>query len=484
MQTDNENCETIDLDELLEKSFKTVQYYLKVKDYKTSEQLLEQTVKVTDRHLFFQLLSLVKTKLNKNDEAEKLYITLCEKYNNPDDFNNYALFLNNNNRMEESLVYSTKAMEMNPEKAVFRSNHALTLSRLNRHDEALQFIEGALQMKSGEWFHHANKGCCLAEMEKYPEAEKCFKTAIQIPNCDKEISVDLFHCLAFQKKYKEAWGYYEQRYLCYENLIKFMIVNNVKRPDSLKEDDEFVVFCEQGAGDNLMFLRFLEEFQARYKNSYFFAPENFQSIMGDKIRWRPAIDPETKLGISLLSLPFYLQIETIPSPYKICDYLKPNNAKKKIGLIWAGNPAAPMDYQRSTYFTDFADHLDFDKYEIYSFQKDRRARKYPHQADPIDFSKDFEKYNIVDLSEKLTDVKSTAHLMSEMDLILSVDSLPVHISGGVGVPVALFCSDKPDWRWGKFGPSSEWYPNVKIYRKERTQSFKETIGFAIKDLNL
>jgi tetratricopeptide (TPR) repeat protein len=484
MNNDDKNCETIDLDELLDKAFQTVTYYLKARDYKTSEQLLEQTIKVTDRHCFYQLLSLVKTKMNKLDEAEILYKELCDNYNNPDDFNNYALFLDNNNRMEESLVYSIKAIEMNPEKAVFRSNHALTLSRLNRYDEALEFIDNALQMKSEEWFHHANKGCCLAEMSKYPEAEKCFKTAVAIPNCDKEISVDLFHCLAFQKKYKEAWSYYEERYYCYDNLMKFMIINNLSKPDTLSEDLKFVVFCEQGAGDNLMYLRFLEEFQSIYKNSYFFAPENFISIMTDKIRWKPQIDSDTKLGISLLSLPFHLGIETICNAYKICDYKFPKNKKKKIGLIWAGNPAAPMDYQRSTFFTDFADQLDFEKHEIYSFQKDRRARKYPHQKEPVDFSKDFEKYNIIDLADKLTDISATAKLMSEMDLIMSVDSLPVHIAGGVGTPVILFCSDKPDWRWGKFGTSTDWYENVKIYRKERTQSFKETIGFAIKDLNL
>jgi tetratricopeptide (TPR) repeat protein len=488
MNKDVENSEEVDLDELLDKAFKTIQFYLKSKDYKTAEAILEQTIKVTDKHLFYQLLSLVKTKMNKYEEAETLYKKLCDDYNNPDDYNNYALFLNNNNRMQESLVYSSKAMELNPEKAVFYSNHALTLTRLNKHDEALEFINTALKMRSDEWYHHANKGCCLAEMSNYEEAEQCFRNAVKIEKCDKEINVDLFHCLAFQKKFKEAWTFYEERYFCYENLMKFMIANKLVKPDNLGEDLEFVVFCEQGAGDNLMYLRFLEEFQQKYKNSYFFCPENFVSIMSDKIKWKPEIDKNTQFGISLLSLPFYLGAEKIPEPYKICEYKKPNNLKKKIGLIWAGNAAAPMDYQRSTFFTDFADNLDFEKHEIYSFQKDRRVRKYKNQTNVVDYSENFEKYKITDLSEELIDVKSTATMMSQMDLIMCIDSLPTHIAGSVGVPTVLFVSNKPDWRWGKFGDSSEWYSNIKIYRQvtdeKRTQSFKETIGFAVKDLGL
>lgn len=38
--------------------------------------------------------------------------------------------------------------------------------------------------------------------------------------------------------------------------MKFMIANKLVKPDNLSEDLEFVVFCEQGAGDNLMYLRF------------------------------------------------------------------------------------------------------------------------------------------------------------------------------------------------------------------------------------
>ena len=50
--------------------------------------------------------------------------------------------------------------------------------------------------------------------------------------------------------------------------------NKLEKPESIQEDTEFVVFCEQGSGDNLMYLRFLEEFQQKYPKCYFYSPEN------------------------------------------------------------------------------------------------------------------------------------------------------------------------------------------------------------------
>ena len=257
---------------------------------------------------------------------------------------------------------------------------------------------------------------------------------------------------------------------------------NLRKPDSLTKDMKFVVFCEQGVGDNLMYLRFLEDFQNQYPNSYFYCPENFVSIMKSNLRYDDKILPDTEYGISLLSLPFYLNIREIPAPYNIGSYAKHKNSKIKLGICWAGNPAAPMDFQRSTYVEDFMENINTDIYEVYSFQKDKRPRKYLNNDKIYDYSKNLENYKITDLSEKLTDIKSTADIMSELDVFISVDSLPIHIAGSVGLPSYVIVSDKPDWRWGKTDSSSDWYKNIKIVRKEKSQSFKETIGTLIKTI--
>lgn len=188
-------------------------------------------------------------------------------------------------------------------------------------------IDQALSISPDEWFLSANKACCLADIGKYEESFPCFEKALANEQCNKEVEVDYFHALAFQKNYKEAWKRYESRYKCYQSLMDYMQKHNLERPEELKEDMELCVFMEQGSGDNLMFLRFLKEFQDKYKNSYFATSENFKEICNG-LRVELEIKPTTKYGISILSLPYYLGSTEIPEPYKLGNYAYTGSMKK------------------------------------------------------------------------------------------------------------------------------------------------------------
>jgi len=445
-----------------------------------AEQLLEQAIKVFEDHKYYQYLAIIKQKLNKVSENDILFPEICNKYNNSDDWNNYSIHLKDKKQFVESVVAAQKAIKINPNKPAYYCNQALSLIQLDKHNIAIKKIDKALELSPDEWFFNANKACCLADMGLYEESYPYFKKALSNENCNKEVEVDYFYSLAFQKKYKEAWHHYEARYSCYSSLINYMNKNNLIRPETITEEMEICIFMEQGVGDNLMFLRFVKDFQEKYKNSYFVTSENFKQICNG-FRIETEIKPTTKYGISLLSLPYYLKNDTIPEPYKLGNYAYARKIRR-IGIVWAGNPAHPMDYQRSCYAEDFLSQINFDKYEVYSFQKDKRPRKYTHANEIIDYAKNIEKYKIIDLSESINTISDTIKHLEKMDYFISVDSLPIHIAGSVGIPSAVIVSDKPDWRWGKTGDYSEWYPNVRIYRKNKTQSLKSVIGSCLVDL--
>lgn len=470
----------INLDFLKQKLDNKLQEYFKSKNLQFAEQVLEQAIKVFDDHKYYQYLTIIKQKMKKMDENDILFPTICKKYNNSDDWNNYAIHLKDRRKYIESVVASQKAIKINPQKAAYYCNQALSLIQLDKHDIAIKKIDKALEISPDEWFFNANKACCLADIGKYEDAYPYFKKAISSVYCNREVEVDYFHALAFQKKYKEAWKHYEARYKCYPLLEDYMKKNNLEKPKKLTKNMEVCVFMEQGIGDNLMFLRFLKEFQEKYKNSYFTTNDNFKEICIG-LRVETTIKPTTKYGVSILSLPYYLGITQIPEPFKIGNYAYARRIKR-IGIVWAGNPAHPMDYQRSCYAEDFLSQIDFDKYEIYSFQKDKRPRKYVHTNETLDYARNIEKYKIIDLSENLNSINDTVKHMEKMDYFISVDSLPIHIAGSLGIPSAVIVSDKPDWRWGKTGDYSEWYPNIKVYRKNKTQSLKSVIGSCLVDL--
>jgi|694.fasta_scaffold09442_16 tetratricopeptide (TPR) repeat protein len=453
---------------------------LKYKNFIIADTILEQAVKVFDEHKYHQLLTIIKQKLGKIAENDKLFPEICERYNNPDDWNNYSIHLKDKRKFVEAIIAAQKAIIINDKKAAYYCNQALPLTQINKHDIAIKKLNKAIELDPNQWYYHANKACCLADIGRYQESEISFKLALKHEECHKDVEVDYFYSLAFQKKYDLAWSHYEARYKCYSNLIKYMEINKLQKPEKLNKDMDFCVFMEQGIGDNLMFLRFVQEFQNEYKNSYFVANENFQLICKN-LRVEKEIKPTTKYGISLLSLPYHMGIKEIPKPYKLGNYSYKKTIKR-IGIVWAGNASHPMDYQRSCYAEDFLSQIDLDKYEVYSFQKDKRPRKYSYSDNIVDYSNNLEKYKIIDLSDKLESIEDTVGWLEKMDYFIGIDSLPIHIAGSVGIPSTVIVSDKPDWRWGKTESCSEWYPNIKICRKDKTRSFKNVIESCLSDL--
>jgi hypothetical protein len=64
-------------------------------------------------------------------------------------------------------------------------------------------------------------------------------------------------------------------------------------------------------------------------------------------------------------------------------------------------------------------------------------------------------------------VIGTARLMRALDLVISVDSMPAHLAGALGVPVWTLLRHDADWRWLSGCDDSPWYPTMRLFRQER-----------------
>jgi hypothetical protein len=70
----------------------------------------------------------------------------------------------------------------------------------------------------------------------------------------------------------------------------------------------------------------------------------------------------------------------------------------------------------------------------------------------------------IDLSGHLTDLADTAALISNLDLVVCVDTSLVHLSGALGKPTWLMARPDPNWRWGITGGETPWYASVRVFR--------------------
>ncbi len=72
---------------------------------------------------------------------------------------------------------------------------------------------------------------------------------------------------------------------------------------------------------------------------------------------------------------------------------------------------------------------------------------------------------MVDLADELNDFADTAGLVSQLDLVISVDTSVAHLAGAMGKPVWVLLPFAPDWRWLLDRGDSPWYPTMRLFRQ-------------------
>jgi hypothetical protein len=188
--------------------------------------------------------------------------------------------------------------------------------------------------------------------------------------------------------------------------------------------------------------------------------------------------PDFDLQCPLLSLPlaFRTQLETIPSavPYLRASPQALNNWERRlgprdrprIGLVWSGNPTNPRDHIRSIGFNSFLSLLDINTTFV-SLQKDVRA------ADTMVLN---ERRDLLHFGDELSTFSDTAALISNLDLVISVDTSVAHLAGALGKPVWVLLSFLGDWRWLLDREDSPWYPTARLFRQDATRAWDNVIA--------
>jgi hypothetical protein len=76
----------------------------------------------------------------------------------------------------------------------------------------------------------------------------------------------------------------------------------------------------------------------------------------------------------------------------------------------------------------------------------------------------------------LTDFLETAAMISQMDLVISVDTSIAHLACSLGRPTWIPLCFTPDWRWMLNREDSPWYPTARLFRQRRPDAWDEVIA--------
>jgi hypothetical protein len=219
-----------------------------------------------------------------------------------------------------------------------------------------------------------------------------------------------------------------------------------------------LIRCGRGLGDTLHFIRYAPLVRAAAVHVIVSAQPALLPLLrtmtgiefvslNDDVR-QSAYDVD--VDVMELAYLFRTTIETIPRdvPYlHVAPASIERDGRLAVGVVWRGRD---WTTQRDVPFELIESLADVPGVSLISLQRE-----------PDRFSERIALVRGAD--EPLT----TAQLMRAMDLVVTIDSMPAHLAGALGVRTWTLLQADADWRWIDGRDDSPWYPTMRLFRQER-----------------
>lgn len=144
-------------------------------------------------------------------------------------------------------------------------------------------------------------------------------------------------------------------------------------------------------------------------------------------------------------------------------------AHPRVGLVWAGNPSHPNDANRSMPFSALGPLLNVPGVDFVSLQFGTAAAEAASR--PVCAS-------WTDLTPLIHDFGDTAAALAELDLLITIDTSIAHLAGALGLPAWVLLPFSPDWRWQLAREDSPWYPSLRLLRQRAPREWASLVDEA------
>lgn len=148
---------------------------------------------------------------------------------------------------------------------------------------------------------------------------------------------------------------------------------------------------------------------------------------------------------------------------------------KRIAITWAGSAEHDMDRHRSLPFSAMVPLFDL-PLKWLSFQCGDRAAEID-KAGCVGL--------VEDLSPRLLSFEDSAReLERRVDLVITADTSLAHLAGAMGLPCwVLLGARGVDWRHGRSGETTHWYPSWRYIRQRADETWADTLLRVRAELN-
>jgi len=451
---------------------------------------------------------------------------------------NLSAVLVHQQNWSEAITLCDKLLRLDPANVDGLINLGICHLNINNQDGALNYFNRAIEIDANYASAWANKGYALLELERFGESRICFQKALELNPRSEEALIGLgnVHCelqeysqgleylssallinpLNEQAKWNKAlsllrvgnfaegWKLYESRwgikgmgeYARHQDLPLWLGASTLMGKTIL-------VYSEQGYGDTIQMSRYLPLLEREMgANVIFEVPQPLVALMASLSPNIRVADSETVIKdkshssidfqcpIMSMPLAFGTSVGSIPNntPYLFSEPLRTERWQKiltretfkdpclpkpqlKVGIAWSGSGhyAGKKNLKRDIPIQEVLSILD----GLNSRCIQIHCLQFPVSQGLK--SKILKSRKLYFYNEEINDFADTAALISQLDLVISVDTSVAHLAGALNKPTVILLPDPPDFLSLSTGTKSLWYPSVNLIRQAKRGDWSSAV---------
>ena len=376
--------------------------------------------------------------------------------------------------IEGGIALLEPAIAAEPSNAVWRSTLCDLYRLVCRLDDALAVGRAALALAPRRALYMVNLGKVFADRLEWDESLAHFLAALSIEPENPSAHLGIGQILLGLGQFRAGWIEYEWRNRLEQAQGRIPKMNAPVWNGMAHPGGRILLIGDQGYGDTIQFARYIPLVAARCAEVVLGVSEDLKPLLGRVPGVGRAFHgwadiPSFTSYCLLSSLPFILgtELDSIPAASR---YLEADPARRdawqarlaavlpagqRIGMFWSGRPTHPNNKRRSVPLARFLAMAAMPGVAAIALQKEMP----PEDAPVLAAS------GIADVAAELTDFGETAALVSQLDLVITVDSALGHLAGALGIPVWVLTPTPSDWRWLNDRTDSPWYPSLRLFRQ-------------------
>ncbi len=416
-------------------------------------------------------------------------------------------------RHEEAKEYYLQALARRPDYAQAYFNLALAEQALSDREASVAAYRQAIACHSTYAAAYNNLGVLLSDLGRAEEAEAILRDGIKACGNSPELLTSLGTCLSGQGKFgpaKDAYAgalaldseFQETRW----NLAMLQVASgdceqgwaNYRFRPSVERDKHPMpqapwpgdmsgrrveIQAEQGLGDELFFLRFVQALTARGAEVRYVADPKIAKLLADQDDLR-AVGEATDV-ISLADLPYLLgsreappSIQLTPEPdrlAKLRDRLKAAGSAPYIGITYRAGRRIDGALFKEVGINETGNALRDAPGTLINLQRDPEEGEVAALAeaagrDVADFT---------DLNDDLADMLA---LVGLLDDYVGVSNTNMHLRAAAGLPARVLVTHPGEYRWTLEDIVSPWFPGFTLYRESPGTGWANPLQQLVHDL--